>query len=34
MLAPLARADCLLIREPHAPASKAKSRCTVLKLDT
>jgi molybdopterin molybdotransferase len=34
MLAPLARADCLLIREPHAPASKARSRCTILKLDT
>jgi len=33
MLAPLARADCLLIREPHAPAAKAKSRCTILKLD-
>ena len=23
MLAPLARADCLLVREPHAPAAKA-----------
>ena len=33
MLAPLARADCLLIREPHAPAAKATSRCTILKLD-
>jgi molybdopterin molybdotransferase len=33
MLAPLARADCLLIREPHAPAAKAASRCTILKLD-
>jgi molybdopterin molybdotransferase len=33
MLAPLAKADCLLIREPHAPAASAKSRCTILKLD-
>jgi molybdopterin molybdotransferase len=33
MLAPLARADCLLIREPHAPAARANSRCTILKLD-
>ena len=28
MLAPLAEADCLLIRAPHAPAAKAGSRCT------
>jgi molybdopterin molybdotransferase len=33
MLAPLAKADCLLIREPHAPAAKAGSPCTILKLD-
>jgi len=33
MLAPLARADCLLIREPHAPAAKAGGRCVILKLD-
>lgn len=32
MLVPLAEADCLLIREPHAPAAKAGSRCTILKL--
>jgi molybdopterin molybdotransferase len=32
MLVPLAKADCLLIREPHAPAAKAGSRCTILKL--
>lgn len=32
MLAPLARADCLLVREPHAPAAKAGSRCVILKL--
>ncbi len=24
--------DCLLIRAPHAPAAKAGSRCTILKL--
>jgi len=33
MLAPLAKADCLLIREPHAPAAKAGGRCVILKLD-
>jgi molybdopterin molybdotransferase len=33
MLAPLAKADCLLIREPHAPAAKAGSRSVILKLD-
>jgi molybdopterin molybdotransferase len=32
MLVPLAAADCLLIRAPHAPAAKAGSRCTILKL--
>jgi hypothetical protein len=32
MLVPLAEADCLLIREPHAPTAKAGSRCTILKL--
>jgi molybdopterin molybdotransferase len=33
MLAPLAAADCLLIREPHAPAARAGDPCTILKLD-
>ena len=33
MLTPLARADCLLIRAPHAPAAKAGSRCSILRLD-
>ena len=33
MLAPLARADCLLIREPHAPPAPAGERCRILKLD-
>jgi molybdopterin molybdotransferase len=32
MLAPLARADCLLIREPHAPVARAGSPCSILKL--
>jgi molybdopterin molybdotransferase len=32
MLAPLAKADCLLVREPHAPAAKAGSHCLVLRL--
>jgi molybdopterin molybdotransferase len=32
MLGPLAHADCLLIREPHAPAAEAGSRCSILKL--
>jgi molybdopterin molybdotransferase len=33
MLAPLSAADCLLIREPHAPAARAGSPCTILKLE-
>jgi molybdopterin molybdotransferase len=32
MLAPLSAADCLLIREPHAPAARAGSPCAILKL--
>ena len=32
MLAPLAKADCLVIREPFAPAAKAGSRCAILRL--
>ena len=32
MLVPLAEANCLLIREPHASAAKAGSRCSILKL--
>jgi len=32
MLAPLAKADCLLIRAPFAPAASAGSPCLVLKL--
>jgi molybdopterin molybdotransferase len=32
MMANLARADCLLIREPHAPSAPAGSPCVILKL--
>jgi molybdopterin molybdotransferase len=32
MMAALAKADCLVIREPFAPAAKAGSRCTILRL--
>jgi molybdopterin molybdotransferase len=32
LMAPLAKADCLLIREPHAPAALAGSPCVILKL--
>jgi molybdopterin molybdotransferase len=32
LMAPLAKADCLLIREPFAPAAPAGSDCVILKL--
>jgi len=32
MIASLAKADCLVIREPYAPAAKAGSACAILKL--
>jgi molybdopterin molybdotransferase len=32
MMAPLAQAQCLVIREPHVPAAAAGSRCRILKL--
>lgn len=32
MMVPLARADCLLVREPFAPPAAAGSRCAILKL--
>jgi molybdopterin molybdotransferase len=34
MLTPLAKADCLLIRDAFAPAAKAGSRCRIIRLDT
>jgi molybdopterin molybdotransferase len=33
MLAPLAAAGCLLIREPHAPPARAGSPCMILRLE-
>jgi len=32
MMAPLAKADCLLIREPRAPPAKAGSPCTIIRF--
>jgi molybdopterin molybdotransferase len=32
MLVPLAKADCLLVREPHAPAATSGSLCSILRL--
>ena len=32
MLVPLAKAGCLLVREPHDPAARAGSSCRILKL--
>ncbi|MGH6768358.1 MAG: molybdopterin molybdotransferase MoeA [Xanthobacteraceae bacterium] len=32
MLLPLAKAGCLLVREPHAPPASAGSRCAIIKL--
>jgi molybdopterin molybdotransferase len=32
MMATLAKADCLVVREPFEPAAKAGDRCSVLKL--
>ncbi len=33
MIAPLARADCLLVREPYEPAAKAGSACRIVKFE-
>jgi molybdopterin molybdotransferase len=33
MMASLAQADCLLIREPFAPAARAGSHCTIMRLE-
>jgi len=33
MMAPLAKSDCLLIREPFAPPAKAGSACTIMRFD-
>lgn len=34
MMAPLAKSDCLLIREPLAPPAKAGSACTIIRLES
>jgi molybdopterin molybdotransferase len=33
MIAPLAKSDCLVIREPYEAAARAGSRCTIVKLE-
>jgi molybdopterin molybdotransferase len=33
MIGPLAKADCLVIREPYEPAAKAGSRCRIVKFE-
>jgi molybdopterin molybdotransferase len=33
MMAPLAKADCLVIREPHASAAKTGRPCVIVRLD-
>jgi len=32
MMAALAKADCLVIREPYAPAADAGSRVSIVRL--
>jgi molybdopterin molybdotransferase len=33
MMAALAKADCLIVREPHAPAAKAGDRCMIMRFE-
>jgi molybdopterin molybdotransferase len=33
MLRPLAQADCLIVRPPHAPAAKAGETCSIIRLE-
>jgi molybdopterin molybdotransferase len=33
MMLPLAKADCLVVREPYAPAAAAGSRCAIVKFE-
>ena len=33
MMVPLAQADCLVVREPYAPAAAAGSRCVIVKFE-
>jgi molybdopterin biosynthesis enzyme len=32
MMTPLVKADCLVIREPHAPPAKAGDQCAIMRL--
>jgi hypothetical protein len=34
MMAPLAKAGCLVIRQPYEPAAKAGSPCTMLRFES
>jgi molybdopterin molybdotransferase len=34
MMAPLAKADCLVIREPYEPAAKVGSACRIVKFES
>ncbi len=33
MMTPLAKSDCLIVREPYAPAAAAGSRCVIVKFE-
>ncbi len=33
MMVPLAKSDCLIVREPYAPAAAAGSRCVIVKFE-
>jgi molybdopterin molybdotransferase len=33
MMTPLAKADCLVLREPYAPAARAGSHCAIVKFE-
>ena len=33
MIVPLAKANCLVIREPYEPAAKAGSACRIVKFE-
>jgi hypothetical protein len=32
-MAPLAKADCLIVREPYEPAAKNGSPCRIVKFE-
>jgi molybdopterin molybdotransferase len=33
MMSPLAKADCLIVREPHEPAAKIGGSCRIIKFE-